>query len=187
MQYFLASDVLYRLAAGADQHRLCQTRDINEKVPDSVFLPDPSAGSTLFRSRPLWPRCRRQGDAAAPTAWPCSRPPSSPGDMTPRPEHAGDDQRQRDRRRSTSRCRTRATAEENDVGGQLPAHRRRADDLRRGTIPRLAAGSIQTASIPLQPTPGQTDVQLTLEVTVQPVPGEQIANNNRSTYTVTFS
>ena len=53
------------------------------------------------------------------------------------------------------------------------------------TIPRIAAGGIQTASIPIEPAPDPGQ-QLTLEVTVQPVPGEQIANNNRSTYQVTF-
>ena len=53
------------------------------------------------------------------------------------------------------------------------------------TIPRIAAGEIQTASIPIEPAPDPGQ-QLTLEVTVQPVPGEQIAENNRSTYQVTF-
>jgi hypothetical protein len=54
-----------------------------------------------------------------------------------------------------------------------------------GSIRRIAAGAIQTASIPIEatPDPGQ---QLTLEVTVQPVPGEQIAENNRSSYQITF-
>ena len=53
------------------------------------------------------------------------------------------------------------------------------------TIPRLTAGSIQTASIPVQPAPDK-NTELTLEVTVEPVPGERITTNNRSTYTVTF-
>ena len=53
------------------------------------------------------------------------------------------------------------------------------------TIPRIAAGGIQTASIPIDPDPDPGQ-QLTLEVTVQPVTGEQIAENNRSSYQVTF-
>jgi hypothetical protein len=54
-----------------------------------------------------------------------------------------------------------------------------------GTIPRIAAGAIQTASIPIEPAPDPGQ-QLTLEVTVQPVLGEQIASNNSSTYQITF-
>ena len=54
-----------------------------------------------------------------------------------------------------------------------------------GTIPRLAAGSIQTASIPIDQSP-EKNTPLTLTVTVEPVPGEQITNNNRSTYSVTY-
>jgi hypothetical protein len=53
------------------------------------------------------------------------------------------------------------------------------------TVPRIAAGGIQTATMPIDPAP-DTGQQLTLEVTVTPVPGEQIADNNRSTYQVMF-
>ncbi|HYY73985.1 MAG TPA: CARDB domain-containing protein, partial [Solirubrobacterales bacterium] len=53
------------------------------------------------------------------------------------------------------------------------------------TIPRIAPGAIQTARIPIQPAP-DTGTPLTLEVTVQPVPGEQVESNNRSSYQITF-
>ncbi|MFL5907058.1 MAG: CARDB domain-containing protein [Solirubrobacterales bacterium] len=54
-----------------------------------------------------------------------------------------------------------------------------------GQLQALAAGETGTVKIPLttKPTPG-TDA--TLEVVVQPVPGEQVTTNNTATYTVVF-
>ncbi|HEY1237299.1 MAG TPA: CARDB domain-containing protein [Solirubrobacterales bacterium] len=54
-----------------------------------------------------------------------------------------------------------------------------------GQLQALSAGETGTVKIPItsKPTPG-TDA--TLEVVVQPVPGEQITTNNQSTYTVVF-
>ena len=53
------------------------------------------------------------------------------------------------------------------------------------TIGTIALGGIQTATLPIHPQP-EKNVELTLEVTVLPVPGETITTNNRSTYQVTF-
>jgi hypothetical protein len=54
-----------------------------------------------------------------------------------------------------------------------------------GQIDALSAGETGTVKIPLTATPGLgTDV--TLEVLVQPVLGEQVADNNEATYTVVF-
>lgn len=51
------------------------------------------------------------------------------------------------------------------------------------TIDTIAAGETQTASITLTPAPkGQKE----LTVEVQPVPGEQVSENNSETYTVNF-
>jgi hypothetical protein len=54
-----------------------------------------------------------------------------------------------------------------------------------GQLQALSAGETGTIKIPLttKPAPG-TDA--TLEVVVQPVPGEQLTDNNTSTYTVVF-
>ncbi|HEX4751548.1 MAG TPA: CARDB domain-containing protein [Solirubrobacterales bacterium] len=50
-------------------------------------------------------------------------------------------------------------------------------------IPELEANAIGTAVVPLTPTPeGET----TLEVEVEPVPGETFTTNNEATYTVDF-
>jgi hypothetical protein len=55
-----------------------------------------------------------------------------------------------------------------------------------GQLQSLSAGQSGTIKIPLttKPTPG-TDT--TVEVAVRPVPGEQLTDNNTSTYTVVFS
>lgn len=53
----------------------------------------------------------------------------------------------------------------------------------QGTIESIAAGETATASIPLTPAPKG---EATLEVDVATVPGEQVSENNKATYTVIF-
>lgn len=50
-------------------------------------------------------------------------------------------------------------------------------------IPSLAVGETGTASILLTPAPSG---EVTLDITVAPVPGEQVLDNNEATYTVSF-
>jgi len=52
------------------------------------------------------------------------------------------------------------------------------------TISSVAAGEIQTVSIPLVPAPSAPTANV--EVEVQPVPGEEVTTNNEATYTVEF-
>lgn len=52
-----------------------------------------------------------------------------------------------------------------------------------GTIESIAAGEIGSVSIPLTPAPTG---QVTLEVKVEAVPGEQVTENNEASYTVTI-
>ena len=54
-----------------------------------------------------------------------------------------------------------------------------------GTIAKLDAQGVETITLKLQDTP-DTDVPLTLQVEVLPVPGEASSDNNAATYTVTF-
>ena len=54
------------------------------------------------------------------------------------------------------------------------------------TIAKLDAQGIDEAALPLEDLP-DTDVPLTLEVEVLPVLGEEVADNNAATYTVTFN
>jgi hypothetical protein len=50
-------------------------------------------------------------------------------------------------------------------------------------ISTIAAGETASVAIPLTPAPKGT---VTLEVDVQPVPGEQVSSNNKASYTVEF-
>ncbi len=51
------------------------------------------------------------------------------------------------------------------------------------SIPSIAAGETSSVTIPLTPAPKGT---VTLEVNVEPVPGEQVTENNEASYTVEF-
>lgn len=53
----------------------------------------------------------------------------------------------------------------------------------QGSIEEIGAGETATATIPLTPTPSG---EVTLEVKVEPVPGEQVEENNEASYTVVF-
>ena len=51
------------------------------------------------------------------------------------------------------------------------------------SISSIAAGETQTVKIPITPAPSG---QVKLDVEVQPVAGEQVTDNNKASYTVTF-
>ena len=53
----------------------------------------------------------------------------------------------------------------------------------QGSISTIAAGETGSVTIPLTPAPKGT---VTLEVEAEPVPGEQVSDNNKASYTVEF-
>jgi CARDB len=184
MQYFLASDVLYKRAQ-AQIDSVLQDQGINEKAPDSTFLSDPqrwldplqvssalalvSGGKQATSGThglALYQTTVKPGDVSLDPNSPATISGGGPFEVDVQVQNQGD-------------------SEETDVGVSFQLTGGTQTISGDATIPRIAAGGIQTASIPIQPDP-DTGQQLTLEVTVQPVPGEQIADNNRSTYQVTF-
>lgn len=72
-------------------------------------------------------------------------------------------------------------SEESDVGITVTV----GDTSLDATIPSIGAGDTETAKIPITPVPPSGE-QTTVEVSVEPVPGETLTDNNSSTYTVTF-
>jgi len=54
------------------------------------------------------------------------------------------------------------------------------------TIDRISPAGSETATLPIQPAP-PTDTELTLTVTIAPVPGETLIENNESSYQLTFT
>ena len=185
MRAFLASDVLYARAQN-DIATVLNEQEISEKVPDSVFLPEPvnrwldrqqltavlstfatASGaiqgthglallSTTIEKTPLTADAENTVSIG-----------DSPPTITVEVQNQGDQP-------------------ESDVtvtyalsGGAVPIEG-------EAQITKLDAQGIQELKLPLEATP-DTDVPLTLEVEVEAVLGEQVSDNNSATYTVTFS
>ena len=83
------------------------------------------------------------------------------------------------RSKSKSRSKTRVNRPRTASAFGLGRWRRHSAGLDRS----IEAGEIGTVTIPLTPTPSG---EVTLEVKVEPVPGEQVTENNEASYTVTF-
>ena len=184
MQYFLASDVLYARAR-AQINTFLKDEGIDPKAPESTFLSDPqrwldplqvssalalvSGGkqaSSGTHGLALYQTTLKPGNVSLDPNTPATATAGGAPEVDVEVQNQGD-------------------SEETDVGVSVQLTGGTQTITGDATIPRISAGGIETASIPIQPAP-DTGQQLTLEVTVQPVPGEQIADNNRSTYQVTF-
>jgi hypothetical protein len=183
MQYFLASDVLYKRAqAGIDSG--LQDQGIDEKAPDSIFLPSTDWLDSLKVSSALALVSGGKQATSGTHGLALYQTTVKPGDVSLDPNSAatisGSGPPEVD-----VQVQNQGDSEETDVGVSFQLTGGTQTISGDATIPRISAGGIETASIPIQPAP-DTGQQLTLEVTVTPVPGEQIADNNRSTYQVTF-
>ena len=180
MQYFLASDVLYGLAQAQIDSVLDRPGHQRERARQRLH-DRPPALARLARGldRPRR-RVRRQGQQRHSWARPAADD-VRPGNVTLDPDApatiSGGGTPEVD-----VQVQNQGSADESDVGVSFQLTGGTQTITGSGTIPRLAAGTIQTVSIPIDPEP-EKDQQLTLEVTVQPVPGEQLTNNNRFTYT----
>ncbi len=184
MRYFLASDVLYQRAR-TEIDAVLEDQGIDERAPESIFLTDPerwldslqvtsalaqvsggkqASGGT--HGLALYQTIIKPGDVSLDPAAAATVSGGGPPQIDVEVQNQGD-------------------SEEADVGVNFELTGGSQTISGDTTIPRIAAGGIQTATIPIDPAP-DTGQQLTLEVTVTPVPGEQIADNNRSTYQVTF-
>ena len=183
MNYFLASDVLYERSA-AEINAELEDQGISQEVPESVFLTDQrwldplevssalalvsggkqASGGT--HGLALYQTTVQPGDAALDPSTAATVSGGGPFELDVQVQNQGD-------------------SEETDIGVSYELTGGSQTISGDATIPRISAGGIETASIPIKPDP-EPGQQLTLEVTVQPVTGEQIAENNRSSYQVTF-
>jgi hypothetical protein len=179
MQSLLASDVLYRQIAKPEMQQVLSDNGIDDvKIPPSKFLPDTSWLDTTTVEGAL-----SQVSGASAAATPgihglgliqTSANGSVLTEGTPatvsaggKPELDVDVQNQGDSDE------TGVTVSVTVNGGQ-PIEQQ---------ISSIAPGETQTVKIPITPAPkGQS----TLDVEVHPVPGEQVADNNKASYTVTF-
>ena len=183
MNYFLASDVLYQRAQVAINAEL-QDQGIDETVPESVFLPDVRWLDPLEVSSALALVSGGKQATSGTHGLALYQTTVQPGDVSLDPSAAatigGTGSPEID-----VQVQNQGDSEETDVVVSFELTGGTQTISGEGTISQVAAGDIQTASIPIDPAPDPGQ-QLTLEVTVHPVPGEQIASNNRSSYQVTF-
>jgi hypothetical protein len=185
MRYFLASDVLYARSAD-EMNAVLEAEGIAETIPDSVFLPDPvdrwldetqlsSALAGVAGDTNVAPGIHGMGliqtevnpggvvlsDGAAATV-----SESGPYELVVQAQNQGE-------------------SEETDVGVTFELSGGSFSAEGEATIPRIAAGETGEATVPIDDEPPAGE-ELTLTVSVTPVPGEEVADNNEATYTVTF-
>ncbi len=185
MRAFLASDVLY--ARARDQIvAVLADEQINEKIPESVFLPEP-VDRWLDHLQLTTVLSTFAGDAGATQGVHGLALLSTTIGKTPltadaentvslgngAPDIEVEVQNQGDTEESE------VTVSYTFSGGAVPLEG-------EGAIAKLDAQGIETLTLGLEDVP-DTDVPLTLTIEVLPVPGEEVSDNNAATYTVTFN
>lgn len=179
MRKLVASDVLYATVVRPEINGVLEENDLGEdEVPASVFVPDESKwleenqvssalGSVSGASGAATPGVHGLGlisTSVSGTELSPEVPVSVSAEETPEVEVEVQNQGESTENGVT----VTVTVDGNSV---------------QQDISEIAAGETATATIPLTPAPkGET----TLEVVAEPVPGEQVAENNEATYAVTF-
>ncbi len=185
MREFLASDVLY--ARARDQIVVVLADEqINEKIPESVFLPEP-VDRWLDHLQLTTVLSTFAGDAGATQGVHGLALLSTTIDKTPLTADADNSvSLGKGAPEIEVEVQNQGDTEESDVtvsysfsGGAVPLEG-------EGAIAKLDAQGIETITLGLEDVP-DTDVPLTLTIEVLPVPGEEVSDNNAATYTVTFN
>jgi hypothetical protein len=184
MRYFLASDVLYQRAR-TEIDAVLEDQGIDERAPESVFLADPERWLDSLQVTSALAQVSGEKQATGGThGLALYQTIIKPGDVNLDPTTSatisGGGPPQID-----VEVQNQGDSQETDVGVNFELTGGSQTISGDTTIPRIAAGGIQTATMPIDPAP-DTGQELTLEITVTPVPGERIADNNRSSYQVTF-
>ena len=183
MRQFLASDVLYDRARSR-MLTVLDEQEITGKVPQSTFLPGTDPWLNYVRLTGLLARVGAEASAdgtargteiSATVLKPGNVPliPDSPNPLGQVP------------RQIEISVLNGGTAEELDVAVAFELIGGIETISDETTIARIGPGNTESAQIPLE---GElpSGVELTLVVTVLPVSGETIVDNNESTYRVTF-
>lgn len=184
MQSFLASDVLYKQAQ-SEVDTVLSDQGIDEKAPASVFMTDPTRWLDPLQVASALSAISTKKTSAGAHGVAIVQTMVKPGSVvlssdTPTTVSGGTGAPEIDVEVSNQGS---ATEKGVGVSYSLTGGPQTIDGTT--TIPSIAAGGVQTASLPIQPSP-ERNVELTLEVTVLPVPGETITTNNRFTYQLTF-
>ena len=185
MQYFLASDVLYKQAQGQIDAEL-KNQGIDEKAPASVFMADPTRWldplqvSTALSAISSGTEASKGTHGLAIVATTVK-----PGDVQLSPDTPATISGGTSGAQLNVQVSNGGSVDEKGVGVSYSLTGGPQTIQGTTTIGSIAAGAIQTAPLPIHPAPPR-NTPLTLEVTVNPVPGEQITTNNRFTYQLTF-
>lgn len=183
MQYFLASDVLYKQAQD-EIDSVLSDQGIDEKAPASVFMTDPTRWLDPLQVATALSAVSSKNITAGSHGVAIVQTIVKPGNAILSPDTP------------TTISGSGAPEIDVDVSNQGSANEKGVGvsySLTGGpqtidgttTIGTIAPGGVQRAALPIHPQP-ERNVELTLEVTVLPVPGETITTNNRSTYQLTF-
>jgi len=177
MQVLLASDVVYADKARPEIEEVLAEEDIEEKIPDSSFLPSltwldssniDSALSLVSGAEAAAPGIHGLGLISTTIngeALTEGVPVTISADGAPEAEVTVQNQ-----------------GESEESGVDVTVEVNGGDQLTQ-TIDTIAPGETQSVTIPLTSVPkGQVE----LTVKVEPVPGEEVETNNEQTYTVTF-
>jgi hypothetical protein len=184
MQYFLASDVLYKQAQDQINAELSD-QGIDEKAPASVFITDPSRWLDPLQVASALSAISTKNTSGSSHGVSIVQTAIKPGNTvlssdTPTTVSGDTSNAEVDVQVSNQGSTT-----EKGVGVSYRLTGGPQTIKRTTTISSISAGSAQTAALPIKPQP-QKGVELTLEVTVLPVAGERITTNNRLTYQLTF-
>jgi hypothetical protein len=178
MQYFVASDVLFRRAQGQIE-QVFQEEGIDQAVPDSVFIEDVAWLDETMVADAL-AQITGETQAAEGGVHGLGLLSTSIGGTelvadTPVTVPAGSEELE-------VQVQDQGDSEESDIPVTVEID---GSEVGEATIDTIQAGETQTVTVPLDPAPeaGET---VTLEVFVEPVPGEQVSDNNEASYEVTF-
>lgn len=182
MQFFVASDVLYRRAQGQIQGVLADKCPTCEDPPESQFLPDISLLDPATVDAAVSQITGEEAKATsgvhglglvtdAVSAQPGGELLTLDAPVTISGLEALEVQ-----------VENQGENEESDVAVTVEAD---GESVGEGTIDTIEAGEIATVEIPLDAPPAPGD-SVDLTVLVEPVPGEQVADNNEGTFPVTI-
>jgi hypothetical protein len=179
MQNLLAADVVYERAARPEINGVLENNGIDDSdVPEGTFLPDGKwlEESTVATALGGVSGATVEGETAGVhglgllatslngTELADGAVVTLEGEETPELE---------------VRVQNQGESTENEISVKVKVNGAESE----GTIETLAAGEEGTATIPLVPAPSG---EATLEIEVETVPGEQVAENNTATYTITI-
>jgi len=181
MQYFVAGDVLYRRARSQIEDVVADQCPNCGDVPEAQFLPEIDWLDEATVTETLG----QVSGTEKPTAGVHGLGLVTEGGVILQP---GDVALTQDAPTTASQAESldvqvenQGDSEESDIEVTVEAD---GDEVGTGTIDEIAAGEVATVNIPLDPAPSAGE-SVDLDVTVEPVPGEQVADNNEGTFPVT--